>query len=250
MAIPFVGTRTDGADEADGAQAAAGEVEEAALLDILGHDLRTPLTALKGRLQLLRRRLGRHKGREAEAADLAQALFLVDRLNHSLDVVRDASQLQRDRLVLACEEADLCALVRRCIAQCTSPGSRGTIAVDMPKEPILGVWDGARLGHALSAIITNAQRFGPEDGHIQIRMHCDDTRAHVEVADQGIGVPAEDREIIFAPGRHGSNAHHAGGAGLGLFVAREIVRRHGGEVGVCARPEGGSVFWIELPLAG
>lgn len=248
MAIPSVGTWKEGTDRADRSHAAAGMTEETTLLDILGHDLRAPLTALKGRLQLMQRRLARQEDRGAESSDVAQAMFLVDRLNHALDVVRDASQLQQGRLVLIREEADLGAIVRRCVAQCTSPGPRSTIEVDIPEKPLLGMWDLARLGHALSAIIANAQRFGPDDGHVQVCVRRDATRAYVEVADQGIGVPTEDREVIFAAGRHGSNVQ-AGGAGLGLYVAREIVRLHGGDIGVSARPEGGSIFWIVLPLA-
>ncbi len=225
------------------------ESQEFSFLPILGHDLRSPLTALKGRLQLMHRRFSRQHGREADLNDLARAMHFVERMQHQLDIVRDAAYLKHHRLELQLETADLGPLVRRIATHCGAATARGSLAFDVPDEPIIGRWDVERLGHAIAALVSNAFRFGPEGQEVCVRLTRDRLHARIEVEDSGIGVPPADRELIFQLGRCASNAERSGGAGLGLYVAREIVVRHGGTIGCEARPTGGSTFRVLLPLA-
>lgn len=225
----------------------ATQPEEFSFLPVLGHDLRAPLTALKGRLQLMQRRLSRQGEREADLNDLARAVHFVERLQHQLDIVRDAVYAKQQHFVIESKTADLGALVRTAATHSGAP-AHGSLAFDLPVEPIIGCWDVDRLSHAIAALIHNAFRFGPEGQEVRVRLAREDGSARLEVMDSGIGVPETEREHIFQLGRCASNAARTHGAGLGLYVAREVVVRHGGAMGCDARPTGGSTFWMRLPL--
>ncbi|HEX9057583.1 MAG TPA: HAMP domain-containing sensor histidine kinase [Ktedonobacterales bacterium] len=226
----------------------SAQSHEVAFLPILGHDLRSPLTALKGRLQLLHKRLGRQPGRDADVLDIQRMMYHVERISHHLDIVRDASQLLHGEFTLVRAQTDLVTLLRRVAGPYDHASSHGRVVIETGGEPIVGYWDGERIAHALNALIANGLRFGAEGSAVVVRAWRDGGCARIDVIDDGIGVPEMDREAIFQLGRRGSNAEQRGGAGLGLFVAREVIMQHGGQVSMRPRPEGGSVFAVSLPL--
>jgi signal transduction histidine kinase len=239
MAIPSVATEVG---------PVAGQSREMEFLPILGHDLRSPLTALKGRLQLLQKRMSRQGDRDTDLADLESAIYHVERMNHQLDLVRDASQIANGQFALAPLRTDLNALLQRAATSFRSRAARGRVTLDLPEYPLVGQWDGERLCHAVTAVIANAIRFGPEGGEVEVRAFRTGEWACIEVLDEGIGVPDGERDLIFQLGARASNAERRGGPGLGLYVAREVVQRHGGAIGVNARSGGGAIFRLTLPL--
>ena len=239
MGIPL--TRTKG-------ESLQGVVSETTFLPVLGHDLRAPLTALKGRLQLMQRRLGRQSDRTEDLHDIENMLFHVARMSHQLDIVRDAAQLREGKLELVCMPTDLSTVVERALAFLRAPGARVNVELLVKERPLVGSLDTERLSHAILALVTNAIHFSDENATVQVVVSRRDKSGCVEVLDHGIGVPREDWELIFALGARGSNAQRSGGAGLGLYVAREIVKRHHGAIRVQDRPEGGSTFELTLPL--
>jgi signal transduction histidine kinase len=150
------------------------------------------------------------------------------------------------RFELAPEPADLVAMTQRLVEAYSASASGETISVEVAEGPLEGTWDRRRLRLALSALLTNALKYGDERKVVvAVARTADGVR--VEVRDRGLGVPVAERRRIFGAYVTGSNAPNAG-LGLGLYVAHEVVRRHGGRMGVRARPEGGSIFWLELPL--
>lgn len=230
------------------AETLQGVVSEASFLPVLGHDLRAPLTALKGRLQLMQRRMGRQHDRADDLHDVESMLYHVSRMSHQLDVVRDASQLRWGKFELVCAPADLCAIIERATAYLRTPGSRVNLELLVKDRPLVGTLDAERLSHAVVALVTNAVRFSPEGMPVRVVVARQGARGSIEVWDDGIGVPSDERELIFAMGERASNAQRFGGAGLGLYVARAIVERHHGALRMQARPEGGSIFTVTLPL--
>jgi signal transduction histidine kinase len=224
------------------------EGDPLALLPLLGHELRTPLTALKGQVQLMQRRLRRDEGRDADLADLERMASLLTRMNHQIDVIVDAARLAQDALNVSPEQMDLTPIIQRAVSWHQSSFLRRTITVELPAEPLMGWWDGRLIGHVTYELLANGIRFSPQGGDLAVRALAGDGHLRVEIADQGIGVAEDERDAIFAYGRRGSNAETYGGAGLGLYVARGIVSRHGGDSGVEPRPGGGSTFWFTLPL--
>jgi signal transduction histidine kinase len=222
-------------------------------LDVAGHELRIPLTAMKGRVQLLQRRLRREQEagqeRARDLADLDLIAYQIERLNHELDLYLAAAHITQDRLQIAPEAADLVAIVER-LARIYATGAP-THAVRFERLPgspeaLPGMWDRRRVELALGVLLSNAIKYGP-DGEVVVRLRPHDEVVRVEVEDQGIGVPPRERRKIFEAYTHGSNVENYG-VGLGLYTARAVVQKHGGRMGVRPRASGGSIFWIELPL--
>ncbi len=219
-------------------------------LELAGHELRAPLAALKGHAQILQRRLAKQPERADDLADLHKVLYQVERLehglDHGLDIYLEASRLMGDRFELAPEPAELVVITQRLVEVYSASAAGETIRVEVTEGTLDGIWDRRRLRLALSELLTNALKFGEErEVVVAVARTADGVR--VEVRDRGPGVPVGERRRIFGAYVTGSNAPNAG-LGLGLYVAYEVVRRHGGRMGVRARPDGGSIFWLELPL--
>lgn len=221
-----------------------------AFLDVAGHELRIPITSLKGQLQLMQRRWQRTGADPADAVALDKILYHTERLNYSLQVFLDAAHIAQGRMQLLPAEYDydLTDILRHLIRTYAAgnPTRRITLALPPDLQALEGNWDRLRIETVLSVLLTNALRYGPERGEILVRLACSDALARIEVLDRGIGVPPADHSRIFAGYTHASNAESAG-VGLGLYVARAIVRHHGGRIGVRARRGGGSIFWFTLP---
>ncbi|HEY7779923.1 MAG TPA: HAMP domain-containing sensor histidine kinase [Ktedonobacterales bacterium] len=222
--------------------------EPSGFLAVLGHDLRGPIAILNGQIQLMQRRLRREADRALDLRDLGRIAYQVDRLHAHLDLVLDAARILDDRLDMNPVRGDLTAAVRRVVAAIEPGVTRHTIVVDLPAEGLVGTWDHTLIGRALHAVVANAIRYSPRGGEVRVRAVRDGMMARLEVEDQGIGVPEADHDRIFECWRRGANAEDGGGAGLGLFVARAVVARHGGTLGFRPRPEGGTAFWITLPM--
>ncbi|MEO7001658.1 MAG: HAMP domain-containing sensor histidine kinase [Ktedonobacterales bacterium] len=219
-------------------------------LDLAGHELRIPITALKGQAQLLQRRLRKQEGRDAELVELERMLYQIERLNHQLGVFLDSTHITQKRLQLLPVECDLVAVAQR-VATIYAAGAperavRLEVAPDALTHGLVGVWDRMRLEAALGELLGNALKYSQEVD-IVVRLSHEGKQARVEVEDTGVGVPTADRARIFKPYQHGANVDNAG-VGLGLYVTRAALRKMGGRIGLRARPGGGSIFWFTLPL--
>lgn len=223
----------------------AGQPPLDQFLDIAGHELRNPITAMRGQVQLMQRRLKREGGRERDLADLDKILYQVERLNTEVDIYLAAAHIAEHRLQVAPEPADLAAIVSRLVGVYASGTAGHTITLECGQECIYGKFDKRRIEQILGVLLLNALKYSPT-GEVQVRLGAENGRARIEVLDRGVGVPPGERARIFQQYTHGSNVEHAG-AGLGLFVARELARKHGGRMGVKTRPGGGSIFWVVLP---
>jgi two-component system, chemotaxis family, CheB/CheR fusion protein len=216
------------------------------ILDIAAHELRTPITSLKGHIQLLQRRLRNQPEREADAAELRKMLYQVERLNHHIDLFLSITHLTQGRFEMVTTSFDLTAEVRRIVEMINAGSSSPAIVMHDNDLPVVGEWDRRRINETLMALLTNAIKFSPA-GDIVVQLERKDDVTRVEVHDRGPGVPQADRHRIFEPYVTGSNIENSG-VGLGLYVASEAVKRHHGRIGVRSRRGGGSIFWFEVPL--
>ena len=217
-------------------------------LDLAGHDLRNPVTVLKSQIQLMQRRLSREEDREDDLHDLQRMAYQIERLNVGLDTFLEAARIRQGQLSLMLDACDLTAIARR-MATIYEPASRAhNFIFDIPDDPIVAHWDISRVELALAVLLTNALRYSSE-GEIRVTVTREPPFARVTVTDGGMGVPPGEESAIFDEYTSGSNVENAG-VGLGLYVAREIVRQHGGGIGVAAPEVGGASFWFTLPLAG
>ncbi|WP_342745534.1 ATP-binding protein [Cystobacter ferrugineus] len=223
-------------------------------MSIASHELRTPLTPLKATIELLLRqcRTGQELSPERLRGTLERLRRQVDRLTRLIGDMLDVSRLQAGRFSLRRTPMDLSALSREVVDRIAHARGELTapISLELPEEPLVGVWDEQRLDQLLTNLVENAVRYSRPDKPIHVRVRPRDDGVLMEVEDQGIGVPTENLPHLFEPFYRAQNAssHHAGGLGLGLAICREIVERHGGRIHAESQGPGhGTRFSVFLP---
>ncbi|HEY8490169.1 MAG TPA: GAF domain-containing protein [Dehalococcoidia bacterium] len=221
-------------------------------LSIASHELKTPLTTVKGYAQLLERQL-----RSTQAEDerlhrmMEQLKSQIRRLEVLVADLLDISRLQQGRLELRPEPVDLQPLAAEVLARFEHAPDRTpahTLVLDAP-EAVAGVWDRDRLDQVLTNLLSNALKYSPEGGEVRVTLRRHGDTAELAVSDQGIGIPAEEQARLFSPfSRASTGGHHIEGVGLGLYITQQIVARHQGEITVESAPGRGSRFTVRLPL--
>jgi len=213
------------------------------LLAELSHDLRAPLQIVLSRAERLRRHTrGRSVDDETQGIRLA-ALDALEQVDAMLEQVRRDHGEARLSLV----DDDLAGVVRSVTEQFDSLATERQIdlVVETPAE-LLSRFDPERISRVISNLVANALRFAPPGGIARIALTERGTCAQLEVADSGVGIPAEQRAILFERFRTADNGRGRG-TGLGLAIVREFVQLHGGTVEIGAAPEGGALFTVLLP---
>jgi two-component system CheB/CheR fusion protein len=213
------------------------------------HELRTPMTAVQGYLQLAERKLATGVHDQAQRF-LGLAIHEIQRQAALITELMDASRLQSGKLTLEQAPLDLVPLVTQTVesAEVLTPGQ--TIAFTPPPEPIMVAGDAARLQQVVLNLLTNAITHAPETECIDVRVQRHDGLAEIVVQDTGPGIPAEALETIFGRFAQVNPAARAGraGLGLGLYIAREIIAAHGGTITAASTLGEGATFTVRLPL--
>lgn len=225
-------------------------------LAAVSHDLKTPITAIKGYAQLLRRYLTR--GTASHQHRVLGALDGIDRtstrMTTQVNQLLDLARLQMERpLDLDLRETDLVALARRVVSDHHGLSPRHHLVLDCQVSTLVGQWDPARIERLLANLVGNAIKYSPDGGKVLVLLKRHDGEdgpwAVVSIRDHGIGIPAEDLPRIFDRFYRGSNLSvDLGGAGIGLASTLQIVREHHGVISVESAEGNGSVFTVRLPL--
>jgi two-component system, OmpR family, sensor kinase len=215
------------------------------LITILAHDLRGPLTPLKGHADVIRRRAQR----DGHAANLQSAeamLRVVGRLQRMIEDLMDTARLEQGLFTLAPAEADLAALARETAA--TLRTDSADIVVRAPEE-LCGEVDPARIRQALENLLNNARQHSPDGAPIRVEVtaepRADGRWAVLTVQDAGPGIAPDLLPKLFT--RFGGGPRSTG-LGLGLYLARGIADAHGGSLTVDTTPGTGARFRLALPL--
>lgn len=227
------------------------ESEKDQFLSIVSHELKTPLTTIKGLNDLARRRLIRG----AEPGEVIQKLDViaqqVRRMEGLIGDLLDIRRLETGVLPLVFAPLDLTITAREAGERAQAMTERHTIIVvaDAPRTVFVRA-DRDRLDQVLDNMLSNAIKYSPEGGTIRLELCCDEEHALLRIRDQGIGIPAAGRERLFERFYRGSNvvASEYGGLGIGLALSRELVLKHGGSLVLEATSEKGSTFLLRLPL--
>lgn len=211
------------------------------------HDLKTPLTALIGRAQLLARRAARQPEAPADLASIEALVRESQRLKRLIQELLDVGRVQQGALVTQRTAVDLAALARDV---CERHSSVLHPCVLHAPEPVVGLYDGIRIEQLLENLVENAVKYSPAGGSVQVTMRVVESEVRLSVADQGIGISEEDLPHVFERFHRAGNAEsqHFSGMGLGLFICRSIVEQHGGQIGVTSRPGHGTTFDVVLPF--
>jgi PAS domain S-box-containing protein len=221
-------------------------------LAMASHDMRTPLGAILGNLQLAQRKLGRHSHETdgALARNLENAIRTTDKLARLVDELMDVTMMRSGQpLPLAINRIDLVELVTEVAADHQRQTHMHRIWVD-GEGSLVGDWDRTRLERVLDNLIDNAVKYSPNGGEIHVRVHRSGDQALLSVTDHGIGIPAGEHETVFNAYQRASNTVGLRGIGLGLAGARQVLRELGGDLTVQSVQGDGSTFTIHLPLEG
>ncbi|MBN9389646.1 MAG: PAS domain S-box protein [Chloroflexi bacterium] len=249
------------------------EKQKDEFLTIASHELKTPITSIKGLTQLAIRRL-KKAGITNEVSTLQSVEKQVDRMIELISDMLDTRRIQHGRLELQFRPFDLAALVRETSQALQATTSNHTINVVAPIE-LTVTGDSHRLEQVLNNLLTNAIKYSPKGGPIEVKLAVEEGMAVVSVRDHGIGIPEQDRPNLFQPFHRASNVslYEVAGFGLGLYLCGEIMKAHQGRLwleeaqaleeppdpaeviwaeqaansGVTV-PESGSTFCISLPL--
>lgn len=220
-------------------------------LSLAAHELKTPVTVLKLQVQIARRTAGRDA--EAMPRQLTAMLDVLERqicrLTRLCDELLETSCIQAGQLPLALEDVDLAALVREVLGHAVEQQLLPGCAVELRADAaVVGRWDRAQLEQVVFHLVKNAGTFGAGK-LVEVEVRESDRGAELMIRDHGIGVLEEDKERIFERFERAASAKHFGGLGLGLYLARAIVRAHGGSIRVESRPGEGATFIVDLPRA-
>jgi len=219
-------------------------------LSVAAHELKTPMTSLRGFAQVLLGQLDR--GQTPDPARLAQALGAVDRQTEKLarlvSQLLDVSRLEAGHLLLDPQPTDLVGIVESVAEGARARTSRHSIEVRTPAA-CPAVADALRLEQVLTNLVDNAIKYSPGGGRVDVELSRQYGTVRLAVTDRGIGVPAEHRGRIFERFHQAHGEKRFGGLGLGLYISRQIVELHGGTIAAQFPEAGGTRMVVTLPAA-
>jgi len=225
-------------------------------IGVAAHELRNPLAVLKGYAEMLVFQTARGKGPKL-AAWQSEALEEIDEATSRLDKLTedllDVTRLQAGRLVLSREPTDLVALTRRMVTQRQMTTKQHVFSLDTEHTSLVVDVDRVRIEQVLTNLLSNAIKYSPQGGPIELTLR-EEVEPHatlLSIRDRGIGIPFAQQARIFGRFVRAENARTSEitGTGLGLYLSRELVERHGGRLWFESTEGEGSTFFMTLPLA-
>ncbi len=224
-------------------------------LSAAAHDLKTPLTTIKGLAQILHRRAER-----ADTEDTRLLLHGLERINTTstrmsglINELLDVSRIHMGgTLDLVVSEVDLTTLLERVIEEQQHTTELHSVELERPEVALTGHFDEARIERAFANLLSNAITYSPGGGRVTVRVDVEDalgSTAVIAIEDEGVGIPEDDLPHVFDRFHRGSNvAGRIPGTGIGLAGARDIFHQHGGNIIVRSREGHGTTFVVRLPL--
>ncbi|NTU84208.1 MAG: PAS domain S-box protein, partial [Chloroflexales bacterium] len=220
-------------------------------LAVASHEIQTPLAALLGTTQLMQQRDAREGLlAERERRSLTTLATQGRRLNRLIANLLDVTRLSAGRLALQVGPVDLRVLVSQLIEELRATTTRHPLELHLPEAPLILSGDALRLEQVVANLLQNALKYSPYGGAVQVELAQRAAEAVLTISDQGIGIPAEALPQLFTRYYRAPNtaAAQIAGLGIGLFVVKELVERHGGTVSVTSVEGQGSTFTVTLPL--
>jgi signal transduction histidine kinase len=215
-------------------------------LNIASHELRGPMTVIKGYLTMLESGALGAISPKAEAV-LPLLISKSDEVNWMIEQMIEASRLEEGRLALKRRPSDIVELTTDAIDGVRMLVSDHDLKVDVPEHEIVADVDPDRFQIIVRNLLSNAAKYSPAGTAIRVDVKRDDDRASVSVADQGVGISQADQERLFTRFSRIESSAHVQGTGLGLWLSREIARMNGGDLTVSSEKDQGSTFTLTVP---
>jgi len=230
---------------------AAVERTKSQFLNLASHELRSPLGVINGYLSMLEQgSLGQLKESGVRAIEVLKAKTL--EMSLLVAQMLDAARLEDGRLGLKRDRLDLRVLAAEAM-QVVRPvaGAAHELTLETPADAVMVFGDADRIVTIISNLLENAIKYSPDGGKVQCIVSVADGQARLQVVDHGVGIASSDLPRLFNRFERIQNQKtgHVSGAGIGLYLSRELARQHGGDIRVESEPGGGSTFALVLPLA-
>ena len=233
------------------------ELHKQQLLQTVSHDLRSPLSSVRGILTLLSAgAMGELPQKALNKVRIAEND--VERLIKLITDLLDLEKISEGKSRLEVSAVPVKRLVERAVNSVISLAEEKGINISRAVDPVEVLGDEDRLVQVIVNLVSNAIKFSPDGGEIEVEAEAINLldpslpkQIEIVIADRGRGVPPELREKIFERFEQvkKTDATESGGTGLGLAICKSIVELHGGTIGVRENPDGGSIFWFRLPSA-
>ncbi|HNB23465.1 MAG TPA: HAMP domain-containing sensor histidine kinase [Candidatus Melainabacteria bacterium] len=226
------------------------EATKREFVQMISHDLRTPLTAILGTFELL------SSGAYGKLSDRGQSRVVdaereSERLIGMINELLDIDKLESGNMQLLCSDVELQPILRRAKDAVSVIADKRKLRLDVTQDNHNLHVDEDRVVQVLINLLGNAVKYSPEGGEIKVCASVDKQFVRIDVIDQGPGIPKKDKKLIFERFRQieGEEYKRSGSSGLGLAICKALVEGHGGMIAVDSEIGKGSRFWFTLPLA-
>ncbi len=228
-------------------------------ISVASHELRGPLTVIRGQAQLLQRQIRRQEKQGELPPTLPHIMESMEgietqtaRLNDLVNDLLDVSRIQAGKLTLQRGSVELMSLLTRVVQHWKPTSANHTLIIetDGMTEEVKGYWDAKRVEQIFNNLLGNALKYSPEGGNVIILVQLEDEKqVLVEVRDEGLGIPPEAAAHLFERFYRAGNVSSIGGTGLGLYISRQLANAHGGDLWAESPGLGkGTTFYLRLPL--
>jgi protein-histidine pros-kinase len=216
------------------------------------HELRTPITVLKGYTQLLNLRMAQWNLAEDQCQLLEEIDLAANRLKVLTDDLLDVTKLEAGKLHMHLAPIDLLASIRKIMAQFQLISPRHTLQVYARTETVMALCDVARMEQVITNLVSNAIKYSPDSGMIRLILQTRQQHVLLAVTDNGIGISHDLFPRIFGRLERAENAtlHGIPGTGLGLYLSHGLVEQQGGQMWFVSALGKGSTFFVRLPSGG
>lgn len=214
-------------------------------LRIVGHELRTPVTIIKGSMQVLLEQFDGTGAKGEVMTFLQKCIRQADKLAELLNDLLSVKVTNGEKIQLVKTRLDLSKLVMECIDEILLQYNDRPIDVSISPRLVLQA-DATRIRQVMNNLLTNAIKYSPVNKKIRVKMRTSGEFLKVEITDEGVGIADEEVMHVFEKYFRGGTSKVIG-LGLGLYISKEIIEKHGGTMGVSSKPGKGSTFWFTLP---
>lgn len=214
------------------------------LFAMIVHELRQPLTIIRGHVQAARRHLG--DGQDAQRVAMDRTLVQVDRMGVLIGQILDHARLASDHFSMDVTVVDIADVVAATVGDHRYDRS---IAFERPRTPALVYGDAARIAQIIDNLVSNALKYSDAGTPVTVAVTVNALEAQIRVTDRGVGVPEDERALLFNPFYRTTRTRDIGGTGLGLYLCKQLASRHSGRLWLEESSTAGSVFVLAIPLA-